>query len=119
MAFPPSFLAGALARLTGIGPHRTRPRQPRPVDVDLLDDLFVAGDLLRSSAFQTLALRQAWTLAAAGTAAEQRMAVAEDADGLWLVEPDDAGGWQLVPTDATTLWRRLSALVVTVDSSRG
>lgn len=117
IAFPPAFLAGAIARLTGIGPHRGAVRRPRPVGTDVLDDLFDTSDLLRSSAFRTLGARRAWTVAGVGQASERRLAAVEDAHGLWLVEPDGTDGWQLMPTDATTLWRRLCTLALDLDAS--
>lgn len=118
MAFPPSFLAGALARLTRLGPHRTGPRKPRDVEEGLLDDLFHADDMRRFSAYQLLGVRLAWMLATFGSETELRLAVVEDERGAWLAEPGEAG-WRMTPTDATALWRRLTTLVVdTADPAR-
>ncbi|NHC45201.1 hypothetical protein [Motilibacter aurantiacus] len=112
MPLPPPFLAGFLARLAGLRPHRVDgTREPRPVDEELLDDLFHPDDLRRSSAYAMLAARGAFALATAAPSGERRLAVVEDGRGLWAVEPEPGEeGWQLAPTTPTVLWRRMSAV---------
>jgi hypothetical protein len=112
MALPPAHLAGALARLTHLGPIRSPDGPlPRTVDVQVLDDLVGDDPRRRAEAFRVSGLRRAWVLAASGPGIEQRLAVAEDGSGRWLVEPA-ADGWHLVPTDATHIWRRLTSLLL-------
>ncbi len=112
MAMPPSFLAGALARLVGLGPRRrTGELESRAVEQELLDDLFLDHDLRRASAHQLLGVRHAWMLATFAPGPGHRLAVVEDEEGAWLVAPS-TDGWQLVPTTATVLWRRLTSLLL-------
>ena len=114
LPMPPAFLAGALARLVGLGPRRTAEREPRAIDQELLDDLFLDHDLRRASAHQLLGTRHAWMLATSAPDAGHRLAVVVDDDGDWLVAPSP-DGWQLVPTTATVLWRRLTSLLLDLD----
>ena len=92
IVMPPSLLAGGIARVVRLGPHQVADREPRAVDVELLDDLFHGDQLRRASAYQMLGAQLAWIVAAEGDVGERRLAVLRTGDGLWLVEPDDEGG---------------------------
>jgi hypothetical protein len=115
MPMPPAFVAGALARLTKLGPRKAPVEVPHPRDVDgdLLEDLFHLDDMRRMSAFQAMAVRFAWVLATSRAETDVRVAVVEDAAGRWMVEEAEKG-WQVVPTTATEIWRSLTSLLIAV-----
>lgn len=111
MALPPAFLAGTLARLTRLNPRKTVQHEPRAIEGDLLDDLFLDDEMRRMSAFQMLGAELAWVVATTGSENDLRLAVVEDEAGRWLVEPGDEHVL-LTQTSATEIWRRLTTLIV-------
>lgn len=118
---PPSMLAGALVRLTGLGPVRTgRARSARAVEEEVLDDLWHDDDLRRGSAYAALGVDRAWILATDRPdrpGSERRLSAVRDVEGWWLAEPAESRdeGWQLVPTTPTLVWRLLTSLLLDDD----
>jgi hypothetical protein len=104
----PAFLPDAVARLVELGPRPRTAREtlrPRPADLALA----LAGE----APLPGLApVERHWELELTGNGDEPlgSIEVLDTADGLWVVEPHEAEV-AIRPSDATAVWRRLSALV--------
>jgi hypothetical protein len=92
-------------------------REPVPIEGDVLVDLFHADEMRRRSALVVAGVGLAWTLTVGWQGGSRLMSVTDGDAGLHLVEPTGTG-WQLVPTDATRLWRRLTTLLPADDELR-
>jgi hypothetical protein len=114
MALPPALLASGLARLLRLGPRRVAARAAHEVDGEELADLFAETEILRRSAFDTLAVDLAWNLGLSWSGGDRWMSGVDGSRGLWLVAGDEAAP-RLEPSTATNVWRRLTTLLVGID----
>lgn len=121
MALPPTLLASSLARLLRLGPRTTGERASRAVDSGLLADLFADTEILRRSAFDTLAVDVAWNASLSWRGGDRWMCGLDSTGGaggpggLWLVAGDKDAP-RLQPVTATDIWRRLTTLLLGIDA---
>lgn len=114
MALPPTFIAGALAKLIPLRPlPNPEGRFPRPVHADLIDAVFASGAEDRGAACSQLGLTSAWRVEAATSARKTSVAGVTDPRGHWLIDSTDRGA-ALNPVNATTVWQRLSDLLPSI-----
>lgn len=117
MAQPPALLASGLARLLRLGPRQVDERTPAEVDAEVLADLFAETEILRRSAFETVAADRAWSLGLSWRGGDRWMSGVDTVAGLWLVAGDEVAP-RLEPTTATDIWRRLTTLLAGIDEER-
>lgn len=110
LAAPPALLASGLARVLRIGPRRVGARAPRPVEPDVLADLYSETEILRRSAFDALAADLAWSIGLSSAGEDRWLSAVDGPDGLWLVAGDEHAP-RLEPVTATEVWRRLTTLL--------
>jgi hypothetical protein len=113
LATTPQLFAAAVARVTRIGPRRTGPRQERRMPADVVEDLFHADEMRRTSAFAVAGVERAWTLSVTWGSGERQLAVIDGDEGLFRVEPGQEadGEWAVSPVTATDLWRALTTVL--------
>jgi hypothetical protein len=112
---PLTFLPDAIARLAELGPRPRSARETlRPSAADLA--LALAGGAPLPG---LTPVERHWELQLTGEGDEPlgSIEVLDTADGLWVVEPHGAEV-TIRPSDATAVWRRLSALVRGVAARR-
>lgn len=102
MVLPPSHLAAALVRMTGIGPRRVAGRESRAVAPDTLTRLLGEDADRRRSALRDVRAAVAWQLRVVWAGEERDLGVVDGQDGLYVVD-EDAGA--LRPVSASSLYR--------------
>ncbi len=100
-----------LARLTGLHPVTPAGREP-VVGADPFDRLLSDDEAARVAAFDAYDAALAFTLGLASADDEWRLAGLTGPSGSWLLDGVDGGDeWRLVPVRASTVYRRLTAIL--------
>lgn len=110
IAVPPAFVASGLARVLRLRPHKVGVRESREVEEEVIADLFAGNDILRASAFETLAAGFAWNLGLSWPDGDRWLSVVVGRDGAWIVTGDENQP-RLQPATSTYIWRRLTTLL--------
>ncbi|MBL0749814.1 hypothetical protein [Nocardioides baculatus] len=101
MELPQAHLAAALARTTRTGPRRGTAAERRPAPAGATSRLLSADDDVRHEALREVGATSAWRLRVHWAGEHRDLVVADAADGLLVVDEDDA----LLPVSATSLYR--------------